>query len=109
MPKTNLLLLIHDKHLAEIYAKKFETVGWHAVRVTTVDQAKKELKKKRISAMIGDEQIEDVELFTVPVLWLVDQLTRERIDLTKKNPLVKLIRIQDVTPTSLIKFIRAIL
>jgi|GEM_PF-6969451 len=109
MSKTNILLLIADKHLAEIYATKFKTAGWHSVCVTTVPNAKKELKKKRISAMITDGQIGVMDSVSVPIFWLVDQLDKNMIVLSQNNPSLKLIRKKNMTPTSLIKFIRSIL
>ena len=97
MPKPSVLIIEPDGFLAGIYGRKFEADGWNVSIAEDLDDAKKTLQKKKISAVLFEPIVNHHEAldfvrairiepktFNLPLVVLSELSERAEIDLMRQ-------------------------
>ena len=58
--KKSVLIVDRDKRLAEIFAKRFEEIGWRAATADKIADAKKRAAKISFDAILFENQLEQI-------------------------------------------------
>ncbi|MEK7614791.1 MAG: hypothetical protein AAB431_00205 [Patescibacteria group bacterium] len=101
-----VLTLISDKHLRQIYAARFESMGWQPVAVSTVEEAEKELEKREIDVVVTDTLLPVAT--ELPTILLLDEITQEDIKTSNAFKVRKTLLKKNTSLSSLVKMIRSL-